>query len=101
MAMSLKCLSVQTLKKQEWQNNYRKFPISGYIHALLTFSQQFSSLKLLWSMQTLSVATIKKRQLHTHMWVANNKYFQKATEIVYEEQDITKHNPLEEQFHTK
>ena len=35
------------------------------------------------------------------MWVANKKYFQKATEIVYEEQDITKHNPLEEQLHAK
>ena len=33
--------------------------------------------------------------------VANNKYFQKATEILYEEQDITKHNPLEEQLHAK
>jgi len=30
------------------------------------------------------------------MWVAKKKYNQKATEIVYKEQDMNKHDPLQE-----
>ena len=35
-----------------------------------------------------------KTKGHGYCESADNKHFQKATEIVYEEQDITKHNPL-------